>query len=69
MYKAPPSQLTALLAGLAPLDSAPTSPYTTYKGSLTTPPCTEGVRGINFLTPIKISATQMDTFRSSIFRT
>jgi len=56
--------LSNLLAGLAPLGSAPTSPYTTYKGSLTTPPCTEGVRWINFLTPIKISATQMETFRT-----
>lgn len=56
--------LTKLLAGIAPLGSAPTTAYTTYTGSLTTPPCTEGVKWINFLTPLKISVSQMEIFRT-----
>ena len=67
MYLNVPSQLDSLLAGVAPLGSAPTTPYTSYTGSLTTPPCTEGVKWINFLTPIKISATQMETFRCQTY--
>ena len=55
--------LTKLLEGIAPLGSAPTTAYTTYDGSLTTPPCTEGVKWINFLTPLKVSASQMEIFR------
>ena len=49
---------------MAPLGSDPTTPYTTYSGSLTTPPCSEGVSWINFLTPLKVSARQMATFRT-----
>ena len=56
--------LTKLLAGVAPLGAAPTTAYTSYTGSLTTPPCTEGVKWINFLTPLKISVSQMETFRT-----
>ena len=61
------SQLDSLLAGLAPLGAAPTTPYTSYTGSLTTPPCSEGVKWINFLTPIKISANQMEKFRCQTY--
>ena len=57
------SQLNKLLSGVAPLGSAPTTAYTSYTGSLTTPPCTEGVKWINFLTPLKISVSQMEIFR------
>jgi len=37
--------------------------YSTYSGSLTTPGCAEVVNWINFLRPIKISASQLDKFR------
>ncbi len=36
--------------------------YYTYMGSLTTPPCTEGVRWIVMRTPVQISRTQVQTF-------
>lgn len=52
------------MAGVAPLGAAPTTAYTSYTGSLTTPPCTEGVKWINFLTPLKVSVSQMETFRT-----
>ena len=37
--------------------------YTYYSGSLTTPTCNEVVEWINFLTPLKISTTQLALFR------
>ena len=55
-------KLDRLLASTVPLDSS-TTPYTSYRGSLTSPPCTEGVTWIIFLTPLKISATQIEAFR------
>jgi carbonic anhydrase len=36
--------------------------YYTYEGSLTTPPCTEGVRWIMMTTPVEISEEQADTY-------
>lgn len=37
-------------------------PYATYAGSLTTPPCTEGVRWVVFLDPLEAQASQILTF-------
>lgn len=36
-----------------------------YSGSLTTPPCTEGVRWLVFQTPLEASRTQIDAFRAA----
>lgn len=35
-----------------------------YQGSLTTPPCSEGVRWVLFQTPVEVSRKQLDAFRS-----
>jgi carbonic anhydrase len=35
-----------------------------YKGSLTTPPCTEGVRWVVFNTPVEFSRGQVDAFEA-----
>lgn len=37
--------------------------YWTFAGSLTTPPCTEGVRWLVLKTPIQLSKKQIDRFR------
>jgi carbonic anhydrase len=41
--------------------------YWTYMGSLTTPPCTEGVRWFVFEQPVTMSLTQLRTF-AALFR-
>lgn len=40
-----------------------TKTYYNYKGSLTTPPCSEGVNWYVFNTPIELSKEQIDLFR------
>jgi carbonic anhydrase len=45
-------------AGLLPADRG----YWTYEGSLTAPPCTEGVRWFVFEQPVDISRDQLKTF-------
>jgi len=56
--------LVDLLKPVAPIDGAQRmSRYSTYEGSLTTPTCNEVVEWINFLTPLKISRSQLQMFR------
>jgi len=38
--------------------------YYTYRGSLTTPPCSEGVRWIVMTTPVELSAEQIEAFQA-----
>jgi carbonic anhydrase len=38
--------------------------YYTYRGSLTTPPCSEGVRWIVMTTPVELSAAQIEAFHA-----
>lgn len=38
--------------------------YTTYTGSLTTPPCTEGVTWLLMNEPVEMSAQQIETYRA-----
>lgn len=45
-------------ADLLPTDTT----YFTYSGSLTTPPCTEGVKWVVLSAPVKVSEAQVDTF-------
>ena len=42
----------------------PTREYYAYSGSLTTPPCTEGVRWVVLKTPIQASAEQIAAFKN-----
>ncbi len=44
----------------------PTRDYFTYGGSLTTPPCTEGVKWIVLKTPIEASAGQIAIFKERV---
>ncbi len=57
-----PTQAIAKLGDLLPKDRD----YYHYKGSLTTPPCSEGVRWFVLQQPISISAGQVEMY-SSIF--
>lgn len=43
-----------------------TREYYAYSGSLTTPPCTEGVRWVVLKTPINASADQIETFKKRV---
>jgi carbonic anhydrase len=52
------SSITVNAAALLPQ----TTGYYTFMGSLTTPPCTEGVTWFVLKTPIEISAQQIATF-------
>lgn len=53
-----PTELTVDAAKLLPTDHH----YTTYSGSLTTPPCTQGVRWLVLDTPVQVSAQQIEAF-------
>jgi len=44
----------------------PTRDYFTYGGSLTTPPCSEGVKWIVLKTPVQASAEQIATFKERV---
>ena len=57
-------KISDLVSGVAPVGGAPTTTYSTYDGSLTTPGCNEVVHWINFLTPLNISASQLAMFRT-----
>jgi len=43
-----------------------TGRYYHYKGSLTTPPCSEGVRWFVLQTPISVSAEQIAKFQQAV---
>jgi carbonic anhydrase len=53
-----PAKVTINPAGLLPASHA----YYTYGGSLTTPPCTEGVRWFVLKSPVTISKSELATF-------
>lgn len=53
-----PTELTIDAASLLPAETL----YDTYSGSLTTPPCTQGVRWLVLQTPVEVSAAQLDAF-------
>jgi carbonic anhydrase len=44
----------------------PTRDYYAYSGSLTTPPCSEGVKWAVLKTPIEVSARQIATFKERV---
>jgi len=51
------------VADLLPVDRR----YYAYRGSFTTPPCTEGVRWFVMRQPVSLSAAQIATFREVIY--
>ena len=53
---------TIAIHGLLP----PAASYYTYAGSLTTPPCTEGVRWVVLAEPLSISAAMLAAMRSAL---
>jgi len=58
-------RLDNLISPVAPIDDALIfSNYSTYTGSLTTPPCTEELTWINFLPILDISSNQLKQFRT-----
>jgi carbonic anhydrase len=54
------SEISVNASGLLPKDRS----YYNYFGSLTTPPCSEGVNWIVLKTPIEVSEEQVEKFRS-----
>jgi len=57
-----PTDLTLNLMDVLPQDTH----HFSYHGSLTTPPCSEGVQWIVLKTPIKISKVQADRFITTV---
>ena len=53
-----PAGVSIIVMDFIPLMSS----YFAYSGSLTTPPCTEGVRWIVLDTPVKVSVAQVERF-------
>jgi carbonic anhydrase len=53
-----PARVSLPLPALLPEDRR----YFTYMGSLTTPPCTEGVRWVVMRQPVSLSAEQIELF-------
>ncbi len=77
----PNAELTELLAQLpqkagesiklktryTPNELMPTNPqYYRYSGSLTTPPCSEGIRWIVMKSPLQVSAEQVQAITTAI---
>ena len=61
------SRPPAATAGIEETDLLPpTRNYYVYGGSLTTPPCSEGVKWIVLKTPIEASAAQIATFQKRV---
>ncbi len=58
--RATPAGVTINVLDFIPLMSS----YFAYSGSLTTPPCTEGVRWIVLDSPVKVSVAQVEQFNS-----
>ncbi len=58
-----PVGVTVNVADLLPADLN----YFNYSGSLTTPPCSEGVNWFLLSAPVQISNAQLEQFRASIF--
>ena len=56
------SPLTVFEAGVLP----PTRNYFTYDGSLTTPPCTEGIQWFVLRDPLTASAEQIERFKGRV---
>ena len=54
------TELMINAADLLPADAA----YYTYTGSLTTPPCSQGVRWLLLKTPVEVSADQLAAFEA-----
>lgn len=53
-----PTELTINAADLLPVERL----FTTYVGSLTTPPCSQGVRWLVLSEPVALSSAQIDAF-------
>lgn len=64
---AEPGQPVALKSTVRPSALMPVSlHYYRYNGSLTTPPCTEGVRWLVLSKPISVSQAQVDAFKKAM---